>query len=54
MSFKLLVYLEEVVLLLLAVSMYYSACLCVPTFLGIQFQCATSRRVIPERQWSPV
>ena len=28
-------------------------CLCVPTFLGIQFQCATSRRVIPERQWSP-
>jgi hypothetical protein len=34
--------------------MYYSVCLCVPTFLGIQFQCATSRRVIPERQWSPV
>jgi hypothetical protein len=33
---------------------YYSVSLCVPTFLGIQFQCATSRRVIPERQWSPV
>jgi len=33
---------------------YYSVCLCVPTFLGIQFQCATSQRVIPGRQWSPV
>jgi hypothetical protein len=36
------------------VTMCYSACLCVPTFLCVQFQCATSRRVIPERQWSPV
>jgi hypothetical protein len=34
--------------------MYYLACMCVPTYLGIKFQCATSRRVIPERQWSPV